>query len=244
MPPTVHARGGASQVAAQAYGATHSCLADSSASAKANAAVRGQPETCELHAEWRIRTPEWSQPTATSTVSTSPNDMSVEREPNSSRTASAFTDTALARRGCRIANMILANPVRLASNRMSAAIFDRCLDRPACGDVAGFTLNPGRDSNTQSLNLVLYHRRDRPGRLHQNRSSSANRPFAEPGPCPAIPAAAKGVRLPATGSCCRTFPAPSAVSCTDRAPVKGIADRDSAPSRDTAAPGYESWHRC
>ena len=62
-------------------------------------------------------------------TSTSPNDMSAEREPNSSRTASAFTDAALAWCRCRIANTILARPVRFASNRVPTDNFDGCLGR-------------------------------------------------------------------------------------------------------------------
>ncbi len=115
MPPTVHARGGASQVAAQAYGATTHVLR-----IRAHRPGRRRPfgagprhASCTRNGGSERRNGA-NQPLHRP-FPHPPNDMSVERDPNSSRTASAFTDTALARRGCRIANRSLANPVRLAS---------------------------------------------------------------------------------------------------------------------------------
>jgi len=53
--------------------------------------------------------------------------------------------------------------------------------------------------------------------------SRADTQGPERDPCSTIPAAARGVRPPATGSRRRTFlPAPSTVSCTDWAPKKAL----------------------
>ena len=140
----------------------HSRLAVSSASARALAAIRGSPETCESPAGWRIRMLDQQRPSATWTASTSPKGMSVDRNPNPNvnRTVSASTDAPQASRGRRIANRSEVSPVRFASRLIVPVPF-----QPTCSDparVASAILGNGRSSLKSSdfccIDAVSYPR--------------------------------------------------------------------------------------
>ena len=134
----------------------HSRLAVSSASARALAAIRGRPETCESPAGWRIRMLNQQRPSATWTASTSPKGMSW----TATRTVSASTDAPQASRGRRIANRSEVSPVRFASRLIVPVPFQPTCSDPArvASAILGNERSSLKSSNFCCINAVSYPR--------------------------------------------------------------------------------------